>query len=205
VRTPESGDLGRRQVEDRFEDRGGVARRLPGEPHAGIDSALTRQDVEQRAGHDRRVAKTGREGDGPLTKPDRDRGHYGELADLYEQGGSPDRAQAILVEAVARYPEEFTFHFQLAQHLLARGLASEALPSAQAAYDHSYGDNRLRAAKTLAVALHGAGRDADAVAVVDRALAEAHRPAEDQKVRTFRYLDALVATRADITKASSPK
>jgi hypothetical protein len=94
---------------------------------------------------------------------------------------------------------------KLAQHLLDRGLASEALPSAQAAYDHSYGDNRLRAAKTLAVALHEIGRDADAVAVVDRALAEAHRPAEDQKVRTFRYLDALVATRADITKASSPK
>ena len=138
-------------------------------------------------------------------EPDRDRGHYGELADLYEQGGSPDRARAILVDAVARYPDEFTFHYQLAQHLLERGLAAEALPSAQAAYDHSYGDNRLRAAKTLALALHGVGRDTDAVAVIDRALAEAHRPPEDQKVRTFRYLDALATARADITKASSPE
>ena len=138
-------------------------------------------------------------------EPDRDRGHYGELADLYEQGGAPDRARAILVDAVARYPEEFTFHFQLAQHLLDRGLASEAVPSAQAAYDHSYGDNRLRAAKTLAMALHEVGRDADAVAILDRALAEAHRPAEDQKVRTFRYLDALATTRTEITKATSPE
>jgi hypothetical protein len=138
-------------------------------------------------------------------EPDRDRGHYGELADLYEQGGAPDRARAILVDAAERYPDEFTFHYQLAHHLLDRGLASEAVASAQSAYDHSYGDNRLRAAKTLALALHAVGRDAEAVAILDRALAEAHRPAEDQKVRTFRYIDALTATRAEITKAPSPE
>jgi thiol-disulfide isomerase/thioredoxin len=138
-------------------------------------------------------------------EPDRDRGRYGELADLYEQGGAPDRARAILTDAVARYPDEFTFHYQLAQHLSDRGLASEAVASAQSAYDHSYGDNRLRAAKTLALALQAVDRDEEAVAIIDRALAEAHRPDEDQKVRTFRYLDALTATRAEITKSPSPE
>jgi thiol-disulfide isomerase/thioredoxin len=183
-------------------------RRLAGNP-SSIDASQAFQVLAQLASENEapdlylaaaQVMEAGFSGE-----PDRDRGHYGELADLYEQGGSPDRAHAILVDAVARYPEEFTFHYQLAQHLLARGLPADALPSAQAAYDHSYGDNRLRAAKTLAVALHGVGRDADAVAVVDKALAEAHRPPDDQKVRTFRYLDALVATRDEITKGSSPK
>jgi thioredoxin-like negative regulator of GroEL len=138
-------------------------------------------------------------------EPDRDRGRYGELADLYEQGGAPERARAILTDAIARYPDEFTFHYQLARHLFDRGLFADALLSAQAAFDHSYGDNRLRAAKTLAQTLHAVGRDPEAVAVLDRALAEAPRPEANQKVRTFRYLQALEEARAEITKSTPSK
>jgi hypothetical protein len=183
-------------------------RRLAGEPSADEASQsfqVLAELASEKEAPDLWLAAAQTLESGLSGEPDHDRGHYGELADLYEKGGAPDRARAILVDAAARYPDEFTFHYQLAQHLLDRGLANDAVPCAQSAYDHSYGDNRLRAAKTLAVALHAVGRDADAVAVLDRALAEAHRPAEDQKVRTFRYLDALTATRAEITKPPSPK
>jgi Flp pilus assembly protein TadD len=129
-------------------------------------------------------------------EPGRDRGHWVGLASLYERAGDASGALAVLDSAVEHYPNEFTFHHARARTLLRATRASEAVAAARAALQHGFGDNRLRAANTLALALDAAGDRPAALALVEATLLEATRPADGTDVRTFRYLSALEATQA---------
>ena len=129
-----------------------------------------------------------------------DRGHWAGLAQLWEEAGLPDRGEAVLLDAIAAYPDEFTFHHGLARLRLRMG--QDAISAAQAAREHAYGDNALRAVETLAMALNARGRTDEALALIDETLARAVRPGEDVKVRTPRYLEALEKTRATIVETA---
>lgn len=125
--------------------------------------------------------------------PARDRGHWTGLAQVWERAGLPERGEALLVEAAATYPDEFTFHYALARLRLRQGAAEGAVAAAQAARARAYGDNALRAVDVLAEALHAAGRTPEARALVEETLRTAVRPDEGVDVRTPRYLEALEA------------
>ena len=98
-----------------------------------------------------------------------DRGHYGFLADLWISAGQVDHGLALLQQAVAAYPEEFTFHHALSGQLLTLDRLPEAL-----------------------------GRKDEAKASLDAAISAAERPAEGVKVRTTRYLKELETYRAGL-------
>lgn len=137
--------------------------------------------------------------EGQLTgDPALDRGHYTFLADLYASSGQVPRAVALLQEARVAFPGDFTWPYALANTLLDAERAAEALPYAEEAVAVGYGDNRLRAVKTQARVLVALGRQPEALALLDRTLAEAVRPAEGLDVRTPRYLKALEDLRAEI-------
>ena len=136
--------------------------------------------------------------------PARDRGHWSFLATLQLRAGQGPTAVATLRDAAAAYPDEFTFHYALARTLLRLDRAEDALEASAAALEHSYGDNRLRAAQLRAEALAAHGDEAAAVALIDETLAAARRPDADTRVRTPRYLRALEETRARIADAPQP-
>ena len=127
-----------------------------------------------------------------------DRGHYGFLADLWISAGQVDHGLALLQQAAAAYPEEFTFHHALSGQLLTLGRLPEALAEAERAVTTGYGDNRLRAEKRRAEILVALGRKDEAKAHLDAAISAAERPAEGVKVRTTRYLKELEAYRAGL-------
>jgi Flp pilus assembly protein TadD len=125
-----------------------------------------------------------------------------DLATFHERAGDVDEARAVLARAIALYPHEFTWLHAMARLLLRVGEPAEALPFALGALAVGYGDNRLRAAETCARATHAVGHTAEAMALLDRALAEAERPPEGVEVRTLRYLAALESTRAELSAAA---
>lgn len=127
-----------------------------------------------------------------------DRGHLEWQATLLAGSGDVDGAVALLGRAARAWPEEFTFHDGLAGVLLDAGRPAEALEPARLALRHSWGDNRLRAARGLAQVLVALERTDEARAVIDQALAEAPRPGEGVDVRTPRYLALLEALRAEL-------
>lgn len=131
----------------------------------------------------------------------RDRGHLTWLAELLAGSGDVDGAVALLGRAVATWPADFTFHHALASTLHEAGRDALALPPAQAALACAYGDNRLRAARGLALVLEALGRREEALAVVVEALERAERPAEGLDVRTPRYLAALEELRGRLQPA----
>ena len=129
--------------------------------------------------------------------PAQDRGQWTSLAHLHEQAGDVDGGLAVLEQAIAHYPEEFTFHYAIGGMLLRAERTDEAIDAARAALSHSYGDNRLRAARLLAEALHAGGQSAEALAVIDEALSAAP-DVTDLDVRTPRYIEHLQEARAEI-------
>lgn len=135
--------------------------------------------------------------------PALDRGHWSFLAHLREAAGDAAGARALLSAAVGHYPEEFTFHHALGGLLLRQGAAAEAVVAAQAAVAHGYGDNRLRAVRLLAEALHADGQTGAALALLDETLAGAVRPPPELQVRTPRYLQALEDLRATLGGATA--
>ncbi len=127
---------------------------------------------------------------------EQDRGHWSGLAQLWEKAGLAERGEALLVDAIAEYPEEFTFHYALAGLQLRQG--QDAVAVAEAALSHAYGDNALRAADRLAKALIAQDRSEEATELLEKTLAEADRPDEGVDVRTPRYLGVLETTLASI-------
>lgn len=128
--------------------------------------------------------------------PTLDRGHWVGLASLYEGAEDTQSALAVLDNAVEHFPTEFTFHHARARTLFRADRGAEAVDAARSALEHAFGDNRLRAANTLALALEASGDRTAAKALVDQTLADAPRPAPGTRVRTFRYLTALEETQA---------
>ncbi len=124
---------------------------------------------------------------------DLDRGHLGFLSRLWENAGDLDQAAAVLDPALARWPEDMTFHEDRAELAFRTGDIPRAVSEGELAYRYGHGDNQLRALETYAQALHAAGRTEEAVAIVKEALAKTQVPADGIQVRTPRYLDALRA------------
>lgn len=115
------------------------------------------------------------------------------------QAGEHAAAAELLRGLVAKYPNEFTFHYEFASTLHELGQDSEAYPSAVAAAEHGYGDNWLRAVRLKAALELALGRAPEAAKTVDAALAETVLPATTD-VRSYRYVAALRSLRAEIAK-----
>ncbi len=120
-----------------------------------------------------------------------DRGHIGWLSRMWEYAGAPDQAAAVLEPALARWPDDMTFHEDRATLALRTGDLETAILEGALAVEHGLGDNRLRAMTTYATALDAAGRTEEARALVQRALDTTAVPEAGLQVRTPRYLDAL--------------
>ena len=181
--------------------RSAIATLLPqASPAQGADllwalAQLAPAGPEQQALYGAAAASLGRVITGDLH---RDRGYLVFRAELLAGAGDLPAALDLLQAAVATWPDDFTFHHALAGTLLEAGQAAAAEAPARAALACSYGDNRLRAAATLARVLQALDRPGEARQVVDTALAEAHRPEEGLDVRTPRYLGALEKLQATL-------
>lgn len=118
------------------------------------------------------------------------RGFTLERIGALEGAGEFDAALKLAEEYRARYPGEFTFHFQAASMLLREKKYAQALPIAKLAYEKSYGDNKIRAA-ILLVRLHNIHSDrAASKKIVDEVKGEI-KPDAALEVRTHRYLKQL--------------
>jgi thiol-disulfide isomerase/thioredoxin len=136
-------------------------------------------------------------------EPALDRGQWTSLAAAMARAGDRAGAIAFLEEAVGHYPEEFTFHYALARQRSAADDQGGTIEAARAAHLYGYGDNRLRAAKVLAEALHADGQTDAALVLLDETLAGAVVPEEGVDVRTPRYLAALEELRAELAAVAS--
>ncbi len=132
------------------------------------------------------LLRAGMSGDARL-----DRGYYTFLAYLRGAAGDSEGALASLDEAIAAYPEEFTYHHARAGVLKEAGRYEEALAAERAAAEHAYGDMSLRAAMSEAAILEELDRVAEAQAVLRAALDGAERPEEGVEVRTTYYLQRI--------------
>ncbi len=118
-------------------------------------------------------------------------GRYHDLVSLLVAAGLHDTAEDYLRRLVATFPGTFTWHYRYAGFLRDHRSPAEALPEAEAALKHAYGDHALRAARRAAEILEALERPTDAREVVDAALRSPAPPQED--VRTHRYRQALEA------------
>ncbi|MSP55105.1 MAG: thioredoxin family protein [Myxococcales bacterium] len=133
-----------------------------------------------------------------------DRGRITDLASLRADLGSVDSAYALLDEASARWPSEFTWHFVKARIALEAKQLAVAEASARAALARSDGDQILRSALTLAKVLREAGRAAEAVTVLDVALATVPEPPPGVEVRTTRYRSEAQQLKVALAQQESP-
>jgi thiol-disulfide isomerase/thioredoxin len=120
-------------------------------------------------------------------------GRVHDLVDLLDAAGLPDVSEPLYRAMTDRFPDAFTWHYALAGFLMDHRAGEGAIAAARAAWENSYGDNRLRAAKRLAERLHAVGEHQEALSVVEEALAVP--PPDQEDVRTHRYRAALEALR----------
>lgn len=127
-----------------------------------------------------------------------DRLRWSALAWLLGALEDPAGSRAVLEAAAAAFPDEFTFHFDLAELHLEQGQADLAVDRARQALDHAEGDMLLRAATLLAEALDAAGRRAEARDLLQQVVDDFPRPRKDEEVRTWRYLAEARAVLRDL-------
>ena len=118
------------------------------------------------------------------------------LASELEASGDTDAAIALLVDSVARWPDEPTFDLDLAPLLSRLGRHEEALVSADRAISLAWADNRLRAVAAKADILVALGRSDEAKAIAEAELAAQPAPESEIAVRTHRYRQRLQAVLA---------
>jgi thiol-disulfide isomerase/thioredoxin len=106
------------------------------------------------------------------------------------KGGKVADAEKIYLEMEKRYPEEFTYYYAHGSMLHKLKRSKEARPYAALAYQYSYGDNRLRAAKVLADVLIALDEKADALTTIQQTLKSTEIP-KDPTIRTHRYVKTL--------------
>ena len=126
-----------------------------------------------------------------------DRGRLTELADLRAALGDWRSAFALLDEAAARWPNEFTWPFVKARIGLDAGELGIAEAEAMRALANAQGDQILRAGMTLARVLRGLERGPEAIAVLDRVLLQVPEPPAGIEVRTTRYRKEVVTLRGE--------
>ncbi len=116
-----------------------------------------------------------------------DRGRLTDLAELRAELGNRASAYALMDEAAARWPTEFTWPFVKARVALDAGDLATAEPAARSALTNATGDQVLRASLSLARVLRAEKRVPEAVDVLKAALLKVPAPPADVKVRTTRY------------------
>ncbi len=132
--------------------------------------------------------------------PAHDRGQVSFLADLYAGVAELPQALALLQRYRVHFPNEFTFHYYFARIQLDAGDAGGAVSAARDALRTAFGDQRLRAAMTLARALAQTGDRAGALALLDQEIAAAPAVPANIQVRTTRYLGEAAKLRLDLAK-----
>lgn len=110
-----------------------------------------------------------------------------------DSAGEQAAALALAGEYKTKYPNEFTFNYIIASILSSQKKYNEALPSAQLAFDHSYGDNKIRAA-ILLIRLHGSNSNKEAAKKVYDSVVNEIKPDEKSEIRTHKYLKKLTDT-----------
>jgi len=136
-------------------------------------------------------------------EPQLDRGRYTFLATLLSRASDSEAAISVMREAVAAFPGEFTYHFELASLLQDAGQLDAALESSTRAGEHAYGDMALRAGRQGAEVLVALGRKDEARRLLQSTLEHAQRPTEGQEVRTWRYLEFVEKALAELQDESS--
>jgi thiol-disulfide isomerase/thioredoxin len=121
------------------------------------------------------------------------RGFALEQISSLESAGESEAALSLANEYRLKYPNEFTFNYIVATLLNSQKKYNEALPIAQLAFDHSYGDNKIRSA-ILLVKLHGVNSNKEAAKKVYESVTQEIKPDEKMEVRTHRYLKKLAET-----------
>jgi tetratricopeptide (TPR) repeat protein len=124
-----------------------------------------------------------------IKSPD-ERGYHLEYAACSWRAGDFETAERIYRKFEEKYPEEFTFYFGHAGMKLSQKSFAEAKALASKAFEHSYGDNRLRVAHLLARAIKGEGDARAARELVRKTLEKTTLP-DDRTIRTHRYAKAL--------------
>ena len=132
--------------------------------------------------------------------PNHDRAQVTFLADLYVGIGDSDQAIHLLQTYRDLFPDEFTFHSSLAKKQLDAGHFPEAASAAREALRTAFGDQRLRAAVTLARVLQMSGDIAGAKAVLESEIAATPAVPAEIHVRTTRYLGEAAKLRAELGK-----
>lgn len=116
-----------------------------------------------------------------------DRGRLTDLAELRAELGNLGSAYALLDEAAARWPDEFTWPFAKARIALGGKDLPTAEGAARKALANAAGDQILRAAMSLARVLRAEGRLPEAIVTLNAALLAVPAPPADMQVRTTRY------------------
>jgi thiol-disulfide isomerase/thioredoxin len=170
----------------------------PGEAAAGWLSAAADQTADPSLSRAFRAGalaglEAARAGDLQL-----DRGRLTDLASMRAALGGLPSAYALLDEAAARWPAEFTWPFVKGRLALDAADLGTAEAEATRALKNAAGDQTLRAAMLLARVQREQQRPADALKTLDAALAAVPEPPAGVEVRTTRYRAEAVKLHADI-------
>lgn len=130
----------------------------------------------------------------------RERGNNLELAYNLWKGGKTAEAEQIYARLAKAYPNEFTFHFNYARMNLAMKKLDHAQSEAKKAFEHSYGDNRLRAGLLLAQISEAQGKPKEGVDFIQQTLKTTPLPT-DRALRSYRYVKKLRELEEKLAKA----
>lgn len=131
-------------------------------------------------------------------EPDHDRSLVSAETDALAALGRLQDALDLLDRYVKLYPAEFTWDFIAANRLNDAARFAEAEARATRAMGLAIGDQRLRVAMTLAKAMAGQGRKADAVGVLDAVIAATPAPDAALDVRSHRYRKQIAELRGKL-------
>lgn len=112
------------------------------------------------------------------------------LAYAWRKAGENDKAAKLYEQLIGEYKNEFTFHNSYAWTLYNLKKYSEARIQADLAYQHSYGDNRLRAAVLVSKVYKELKMNDKAKALLQSTLSKTAIPQQDN-VRTHVYIQRL--------------
>lgn len=100
----------------------------------------------------------------------KDRNLSDNLRVYLERAGRTEELDALLVDLIAAYPEDYVYSYRFARSLAALGKHAEALPHYEQAAARTYGVNKLRIAELRAKSLQALQRPLAARVVLDEAL-----------------------------------
>lgn len=132
----------------------------------------------------------------------KDRNLSDNLRVYLERAGRIEELDALLVQLIDAYPEDYVYPYRYARSLAGRGQHAEALPHYERAAAKAYGVNKLRNAELRARSLQALARGAEARAVLEAALRDNGPwfPEDASKLKAM--LETLPATGAPAEPAA---